>query len=403
MSGSVVFTTVGRDEMVEILRARISYFKLGEGGFLLSGETTEVIDASAAGGVKSYPWTISGDDFSIIVVDLGSNYFQIAGEHASFFPDYARIKVEGSTSNDGIYTIAVGGATEVGGNTRLVVEETIPSAAADGELYVDHRPVAAGPTSDAMHFPLVVEEVTPAFVVVQSLTDTTGTGALTGDGSGTINYKSGELTAEFTSNVLAGNIVRVRFKYRDRAKSAAGGLAYTDLESSKEHAVTGVDQGSKEFYVAGLFAASFAGVPKIKIDGSTGNDGLYTFVAATEVGGNTYIEVSEPIPDATVDGTLSGVAADGNPEFYTFTKLFGADADNYIEFRGTGYGTIRCHIKLQLVEGIDDGRALTYGGTPFYFEGGVFDDNDVLIAYFTFDKERKTGSVEIEHTVDMVI
>jgi len=332
MSGGVVFTTVGRDEMVEILREKITYFKLGEGGFILSGEITENIDESSVGGDTTYDYVISGGDFAILSVSPGSNYFEIAGEYASYFPDYARIKVEVSTGNDGFYTVAVGGATEVAGNTRIVVEETIPDATADGILYVDHRPIAIGPTSDSTHWPMVVEEVTPALAVVQSITDTTGYGDLTGDGTGTINYKSGALHVEFNAAVTPGNTVRTRFKSHDRRKDAAGGLGYTDLESE-----------------------------------------------------------------------ASPLAADGLHELYTFTKEFGADASTYVEFRGVGYATIRCHVVLASYEGIDDGRAATYGGTPYYFEGGIFDEDDVLLAYFTFDKERKTGGVEIDHTVDFVI
>jgi len=168
--------------------------------------------------------------------------------------------------------------------------------------------------------------------VVQSISDTTGAGNLTGDGTGTINYKSGDLSVTFNSNVTAGNIVRVRFKYHNKRKDSAGGLGYTDLESAN-----------------------------------------------------------------------SPVALDGERELYTYTKLFDADVDTYIEFRGTGYATIRCHLKVQTYEGFDDGRGSTYGGIPYYFEGGIFDEDDVMWAYFTFDKERKTGSVTIEHTVDFKI
>lgn len=332
MSGGVNFTTVGRDAMVRYIMEHASYFKLGEGGFILSGETIEVIDAGAVGGTNVYDYIISGGDFSIISVNLVSNYFEIAGEYADFFPDFSRIKVEGSTDNDGFYTIAAGGVVEIGGNTRITVEETIPDATADGLLYVDHRPIAIGPTSDTRHWPMVVEEVTPALVVVQSITDTTGYGDLTGDGDATINYKTGALHVEFAANVTAGNIVRTRFKYHDRRMDPATGLGYTDLESAN-----------------------------------------------------------------------SPIALDGLHELYTYEKEFGADVDTYIEFRGVGYATIRAHLKAQTFEGIDDGRGGTYGGIPYYFEGGIFDENDVLLAYFTFDKERKTGAVEIDHSVDFII
>jgi hypothetical protein len=177
----------------------------------------------------------------------------------------------------------------------------------------------------------VVEEVTPGLSVVQTMTDTSGSGALTGNGTGTVNYKNGALSVSFTSPAAAGNIVRVRFKYHDLKKDASGGTGYTDLES-----------------------------------------------------------VNSP------------VAADGKPELFTFVKAFGSDADTKVEFRGVTYATVRCTVKLQAIEGIDDGRGLTYGGTPYYFEGGIFDENDVMLGYFTFDKQRKVAPLEIVHTFDFI-
>ena len=87
---------------------------------------------------------------------------------------------------------------------------------------------------------------------------------------------------------------------------------------------------------------------------------------------------------------------------FTFTKSFGADVDTFLEVRGTSYATLRCNMKLQGSEGIDDGRGATYGGIPYYFEGGVFDDDDVMIGYFTFDKQRKVAPLEVSHTFDFV-
>jgi hypothetical protein len=331
MSGSAVKTTVGLDAIAQAILERISYFKLGEGGFVLSPEVTEVIEAAASGSQSTYTHTVSGGDFPIIGVDTGAKEFEISGEHAEFFPDGALVKIENSTGNNGNYTVSPGGATESGGNTFITMNETVPDSTPDGLLYVSRLPIAIGPTDDSTHYPMVVEEVTPGLSVVQTMTDTTGSGGLTGNGTGTVNYKNGELSVTFTTPVTAGNIVRVRFKYHDLRKDASVGTGYTDLESAN-----------------------------------------------------------------------SPVAADGNPELFTFTKSFGADAYTTITFRGTGYATVRCTMTLQAVEGIDDGRGLTYGGTPYYFEGGIFDSDDVMLGYFTFDKQRKVAPLEIVHTFDLI-
>ena len=71
-------------------------------------------------------------------------------------------------------------------------------------------------------------------------------------------------------------------------------------------AITAVDQGNKKFTIGGDHVAEIlASVnDQLIVAGSTGNDGTYTSVGAVLVGGDTVIEVSEAIPDATVDGTL---------------------------------------------------------------------------------------------------
>lgn len=70
-------------------------------------------------------------------------------------------------------------------------------------------------------------------------------------------------------------------------------------------AITGVDQGTKKFTVAGDKTALFEEGDVFDIIDSTGNDGAYTVVASVAVAGpNTEIEVDKYIPDATVDGTI---------------------------------------------------------------------------------------------------
>ena len=178
------------------------------------------------------------------------------------------------------------------------MEEDLASAVPDGVIYVDHLPVAFGPADDLYHYPLVVEERTPGDVLVQSLSDTTGIGNLTGDGTGTINYKDGDLHVEFTNDVQTGNSVKVKFKNRNAKKDVSGGSGYSTLEAD--------------------------------------------------------------------DPTISPDAPDGNPELFSYRKDF--TSGDIVE-RGVGYGTIRCTMRLDTGEAMDDGRGATYGGIPFYFGG----------------------------------
>ena len=68
------------------------------------------------------------------------------------------------------------------------------------------------------------------------------------------------------------------------------------------HAVTAVSTGDKKFTIAGNHASTIGAT--IRINGSTGNDALYTVSDASDAGGNTEITVTETVADATVDGNV---------------------------------------------------------------------------------------------------
>jgi len=72
-----------------------------------------------------------------------------------------------------------------------------------------------------------------------------------------------------------------------------------------DYPITGVDTGTETFTIAGDWTAYFTANDVFSVSGSTGNDGNWTVVSATENGGNTDIVVAEDIIDATVDGTIS--------------------------------------------------------------------------------------------------
>lgn len=273
------------------------------------------------------------------------------------------------------------------------------------------------------------------------------------------------------------------------AAAMGGENTYDYVITGGDFVITGVNQGTKTFTIAGDKTEYFSVGAQIKVTESTGNDGLYTVVSAVLNVGNTDIVVSEAIPDPTVDGSLyidrlpilKGPVADNwhhplkiveyngaivvqtledttgtgiltqagggtgtvnykngalhaeftnnvgaghsvkveykyanvpkqpvasktqlesqtEPGIFTFKKEF---AVTDLIFRGVGLATMRCKCYLSDPEGIDDGDS--WGGTPYYFEGGIFDKADVLIAYFTFDKERKKGSTTITHTVDFIL
>jgi len=278
---------------------------------------------------------------------------------------------------------------------------------------------------------------------------------------------------------------------------ATGSVAhYTYTIADKVYSIIGVNTGTKTFTVAGDHASDFAVGSRIRVNDSTGNDGLYTVTSATLVGGDTEITVDESVASAIADGSVSisrlpickgpnvdnmhhplrvveyngaivvqyvedttgsgvlsgpggGVGTinyktgyldvvfsvpaatgnavkvewyyanvprmpdasrtmlesqedtqgpDGGSSLYTFSKSIQLSD---IVFMGSGTGRIKVTVSLSEPEGLSDGMA--WGGMPYYFEGGIFDAQDVLLAYFTFEKEGKTGGTTIVHTVDFVL
>jgi len=69
-------------------------------------------------------------------------------------------------------------------------------------------------------------------------------------------------------------------------------------------AITDVNDTTKVFTISGDYTDYIDENDIITVVGSTGNDGDYTVVSVEESGGSTLIEVSEDVPDGTVDGNI---------------------------------------------------------------------------------------------------
>jgi len=73
------------------------------------------------------------------------------------------------------------------------------------------------------------------------------------------------------------------------------------------YAITAVSTGSKKFTISGNHATTINAAmvsSQVRVNGSTGNDALYTTTDVSDVGGNTEITVAETVSDATVDGNI---------------------------------------------------------------------------------------------------
>ena len=71
--------------------------------------------------------------------------------------------------------------------------------------------------------------------------------------------------------------------------------------------ITGVNQLTQTFTVAGDQTAYFPSASGFTVAGSTGNDGVYTVVSATLNAGNTDIITVMPIPNAVADGAITAI------------------------------------------------------------------------------------------------
>jgi hypothetical protein len=148
----------------------------------------------------------------------------------------------------------------------------------------------------------------PTIFVAPSTADPTKTGTGLAEPFGN-NYARVETDADdwnvadiVDSKGLLDNALVITFP---EASGAWGTLTYFGLfdQDRTSYAITAVNTGTKTLTIAGDHAAELPAGSLLAVDGSTGNDGMFTVVSATYTS-STAIVVSETVPDATVDGTL---------------------------------------------------------------------------------------------------
>ncbi len=102
------------------------------------GRLPDLIDGNGA------PIAAPINIFALTAVNQGSKKFTISGNHAATITANAvssQIRINASTGNDGLYTLDT--VTDVGGDTEIVVTEAIPTADADGNMFVGATPIQA--------------------------------------------------------------------------------------------------------------------------------------------------------------------------------------------------------------------------------------------------------------------
>jgi len=113
------------------------------------------------------------------------------------------------------------------------------------------------------------------------------------------------------SPAFVGDATRNMFKQDELYKHLPGRLPSLADDDGDQiacpkivYAITAVSQASKKFTIAGNHASDFDDLTAMRVNGSTGNDQLYTLSTATDVATNTEVVVVEVVADATVDGNL---------------------------------------------------------------------------------------------------
>lgn len=100
--------------------------------------------AQSSGRITGGAITSSTDAVTAVTVGgAGAGEFKVAGDRTAIFVAALVITVDGSTNNDGAYTVSAGGSAHAAGVTTIPVDEAV-AAVADGDIYNGRANVAAG-------------------------------------------------------------------------------------------------------------------------------------------------------------------------------------------------------------------------------------------------------------------
>jgi hypothetical protein len=317
-------------------------------------------------------------DFKVIIIDGGATWIANRLKRPDLYDPITKFKLgEGGWSTSSLWTQEVGasGSTDYSGTLSW----RLPIARNEFEL-----------TDGTL-----------------SLTDD-GLGGLTGDGSGTINYKTGVFTATFSSTTTAA--VDAKFKYwgkqsAQKKQVLLNGSGLDDYYSKYINRLP-VYPGTVIIYDSAIGAQILTDTANSPYDGAgvLSGDGVgdinyetglvrFKFTNTVPATSEIYLNHSyDYAPDNPVSTRTNLVA-------HTDANLYIIEKDFYsLTLDGIGTGKITVPIRLEPQEGIDDGNGLS----PVFFEGGLFADA-TMVAYFTFSRIKKDGGVLVNMSLPSVV
>lgn len=123
--------------------------------------------------------------------------------------------------------------------------------------------------------------------------------------------------------------------------------------------------------------------------------GVETYAYNFKYGEGGFIQtITGRIPKDPSDGVgLTDIEAASNPSLFYYTKSFVSTDLTFIS-----PSTMQCRCRLVELEANDNG----FGDNPHFFELGLFDQNDNLIAYTTFAEQTKTSNKILTNFVQIV-
>lgn len=289
-------------------------------------------------------WYTTGD--TIIGINQGTKKFTVLGLLA--YKYYAGITVYATGSNAGTYTIVT--SDEIGGNTEITVNESIPSPTIDGYLRIGETIQITGSTGNDGNYTAITTEETGGITVItvaETIPSVVANGYL---GNVQINqlaaetkkgyYKDREMPVGFYYYVVysvdkqenyadpssiiqkfsptditppatpTGLVVRRSSKYNSvelywnelEQYDLKGYIVRRTVNPLGEEIID-VDTGTRTFTVRGLVSYKYYTGVTVYVTGS--NAGTYVVSSSTEVGGNTEVRIDPPtMPSPNIDGRL---------------------------------------------------------------------------------------------------
>ena len=218
-------------------------------------------------------------------------------------------------------------ATATPGGTKIVMSDAsgtvdawVSDATTGGKGKVRLATVAetqAGACADKAVTPAGLAGAAKGLIVADTTLHVATTGSdATGDGSPNAPFASISQALASIRNKLVASGVTVTIQVADGTYAVTSTITINHPDADKIQiigntsaetvvAIAAIDTTARTIAVAGDRTSSLSAGDTAGVTGSAGNNGTYTVLSATYSGGATVIAVSEAIPSATADGTLT--------------------------------------------------------------------------------------------------